>query len=183
MRPYALNTNILPENEPNRLKKLYEYQILDSGVEGEASAETEGTFRHVVSLATHLFNMPIALVSFVDRERVWFKAGVGLDGLKEVERDISLCSLAIMSEEPTVFSDTLEEPCLLANPLVAGELGFRFYAAAPLKTIDGYNLGSVCVIDRVPREFSEDNQLTLQYLAKLVMDELELWKFKVSSQK
>lgn len=179
MRQHAFTTDILPKNESARLQKLYEYQILDSGVEAEATAETEGTFRHVVSLATHLFNVPMAMVSFVDRDRVWFKAGVGLDGFTEVSREISLCSLAILNEETTVFPDTLNEPCLLANPLVAGEMGFRFYAGAPLKTIDGYNLGSVCIIDRVPREFSEEQELTLQYLAKLVMDELELWKYKV----
>ena len=163
--------DIIPENEVDRLNKLYNYQILD--------AETEGTFKHIAALAAHIFKVPIALVSFVDAATVWFKGNVGMEGIEGADRGISLCSLSILREEITVFRNTLEEKCLVANPLVAGEFGLRFYAAAPLRTHDGFNLGSVCIVDKVPREFSLEDQVTLEYMAKLVMDELELWKCKL----
>ncbi|MBA9076301.1 MULTISPECIES: GAF domain-containing protein [Rufibacter] len=170
--------NIIPENDQERLTKLHEYRILDTNHPNPVDAETEGTLRHVVSLAAHLFKVPVAMISFVDRERVWLKAQVGLDGITEVDRGSSLSGLAILNENPTVFPDALEQPSLLANPFVAGEFGLRFYAAAPLRTHDGFQLGAVCLVDREPRTFSLEDQLTLKYLANLVMEELELWKYK-----
>ncbi|GGK86206.1 GAF domain-containing protein [Rufibacter glacialis] len=170
----SFGINIIPGNEEDRVKKLHNYKILDS--------ETEGPFRHIAALAAHLFKVPIALVSFVDADRVWFKGNVGMEGVKEISRGESICSLAIMREEITVFNDALNEPCLLANPLVAGEFGLRFYAGVPLKTHDGFMLGSVCIVDKEPREFSADDQITLEYMGQLVMDELELWKCHLYSQ-
>ncbi|ALJ01481.1 serine/threonine protein kinase [Rufibacter tibetensis] len=166
--------DIIPENEEGRVKKLHKYQVLD--------IDTEGPFNHIAALASHLFRVPIALVSFVDSDRVWFKGNVGMEGVKEISRGESLCSLAILQEEMTLFKDALKEPCLLTNPLVAGEFGLRFYAAVPLKTHDGYNIGSVCIVDKEPREFTTDDQITLEYMGKLVMDELELWKCKLYFQ-
>ena len=159
---------IIPENDIDRIQKLKEYKILDT--------HSEGSFKHVASLATHIFQVPIALVSFVDAERVWFKANVGMDGVTEVDRGISLCSLAVLNEDLTVFNDTLEEPCLLANPLVAGDFGLRFYAAAPLKSRDGFNLGSLCIVDKEPRNLNDKGKDMLTQLASLVMQELEFWK-------
>lgn len=161
---------IIPYNDKLRVKKLHDYEILDS--------HTEGSFKHVASLAAHIFKVPIALVSFVDAERVWFKANVGMEGVNEVDRGVSLCSLSILNEDLTIFPDALAEPCLLANPLVAGSFGLRFYAAAPLKTEDGYNLGSVCIVDKKPRELNTADKAMLAHLAESVMKELELWKEK-----
>ena len=159
---------IVPENETDRVEKLKEYKILDT--------HSEGSFKHVASLVAHIFQVPIALVSFVDTERVWFKANVGMEGVTEVDRGISLCSLAVLNEDVTVFNNALEEPCLLANPLVAGEFGLRFYAAAPLKTREGFNLGSLCIVDKEPRKLNKDGKDMLAHLAGIVMQELEIWK-------
>lgn len=166
---------IIPQNDKLRVEKLYEYEILDT--------QSEGSFKHVASLAAHIFKVPIALVSFVDAERVWFKANVGMEGVSEVDRGISLCSLSILNDDLTIIPDALEEPCLLANPLVAGSFGLRFYAAAPLTTDDGYNLGSVCIVDKEPRNLNGADKDMLAHMAKLVMKELELWKEKKQSRK
>ncbi|MBC3539342.1 GAF domain-containing protein [Rufibacter sediminis] len=170
----TFGVEIIPENDAERIQKLHNYHILDT--------ETEGPFKHIAELAAHVFKVPIALVSFVDAERVWFKGNVGMEGVSEVDRGVSLCSLAILRPEATVFEDTLLEPCLLTNPLVAGEFGLRFYAAVPITTYDGFHLGSVCIVDKAPRTFSADDQLTLEYMAKLVMDELDLWKCRLYVQ-
>ena len=157
---------IIPENEEARLANLRQYDILDT--------RSEGPFNNVASIAAHMFKTPMAFVSFVDESRVWFKANIGLEEVNETPRGISLCSLAVLSNQPTVFKDTLDESCLLANPLVAGEFGMRFYAAAPIRTAEGFNIGAVCVIDKEPREFSVGDQRVLEHLASIVMDELKL---------
>ena len=157
---------IIPENDSARLDNLRKYDILDT--------RSEGSFNNVASIAAHMFKTPMAFVSFVDESRVWFKANLGLENVQEVPRGVSLCSLAILSNTPTVFQNTLEESCLLANPLVAGEFGMRFYAAAPIKTPEGFNIGAVCVVDKEPREFNVGDQRVLEHLASIVMDELKL---------
>ena len=165
---------IIPENEQDRLENLHSYNILDT--------RSEGPFNNVASIAAHMFKTPMAFVSFVDDSRVWFKANIGLDGVTDTPRGISLCSLAVLSNQPTVFQNTLEESCLLANPLVAGEFGMRFYAAAPIKTPEGYNIGAVCVVDKEPREFTVGDQRVLEHLASIVMDELKLRAFEYQKQ-
>src|SRR5688572_5360255 len=157
---------IIPNNEKDRLENLHSYNILDT--------RSEGPFNNVASIAAHMFKTPMAFVSFVDEGRVWFKANLGLESVAETPRGVSLCSLAILSNEPTVFHNTVEESCLLANPLVAGEFGMRFYAAAPIRTPEGFNIGAVCVVDKEPREFSVADQRVLEHLASIVMDELKL---------
>ncbi len=157
---------IIPDNEEERLENLRSYDILDT--------RSEGPFNNVASIAAHMFKTPMAFVSFVDEARVWFKANVGLEGVDETPRGVSLCSLAILSNQPTVFHNTTEESCLLANPLVAGEFGMRFYAAAPIRTPEGFNIGAVCVVDKEPRPFSDGDQRVLEHLASIVMDELKL---------
>ena len=157
---------IIPENEKDRLENLHSYNILDT--------RSEGPFNNVASIAAHMFKTPMAFVSFVDESRVWFKSNLGLESVTEAPRGVSLCSLAILNNEPTVFHNTVEESCLLANPLVAGEFGMRFYAAAPIRTPEGYNIGAVCVVDKEPREFSVGDQRVLEHLASIVMDELKL---------
>lgn len=160
-----IDLQTIPANENLRLEKLESLKILDS--------PPEAAFDHIAGLAADRFNTPIALVSLVDKYRVWYKASFGLDNLKEVPRSDSLCSLVILQEAVTVINDTLKEPCLLVNPFVAGKMGLRFYAGAPIKTPDGFRLGAVCVIDQHPREFSAADQKDLEDLAALAMAEIK----------
>jgi GAF domain-containing protein len=157
---------IIPQNDEERLRVLYRYKILDT--------PPEGAFNRVAELAIKLFKVPIALVSLVDSERVFFKADIGMPGVKNVPRGESLCSLAVLQKGPTVFENAAEEPCLLANPLVAGSFGMKFYAGAPLITADGYNIGTICLVDKKPRSFGESQKEMLQDLAAIVMDEMEI---------
>jgi signal transduction histidine kinase len=157
---------IIPPNDEQRLQALYRYEILDT--------PPEGAFNRVAEMATKVFNIPIALVSLVDKERVFFKANVGLPGHKEAKRGESLCSLAVLQDRPTVFEKAENEACLLANPFVAGSFGLKFYAGAPLITHDGFRIGTMCIIDKVEREFSEKDQAILQDMAAIVMDEIEI---------
>ncbi|PKV67126.1 GAF domain-containing protein [Pontibacter ramchanderi] len=166
MKNTFIGVDLIPQNDEERLLKLQEYDILDT--------PPEGAFNHIAAMAARMFNVPIALVALVDSERVWFKANVGMEGVENVSRGISLCSLAILNDGPTVFPDAVNEPCLLANPLVTGNFGLRFYAGAPLKTTDGYNLGTLCIVDKQPRDFSDADQKVLSQLAAIVMDEIEL---------
>lgn len=157
---------IIPDNESERLEKLRSLHILDT-------YEENGTFKHIAAIASRMFNVPIALVNFVDKDYVVTKARVGVDGSNEVSRGVSLCSLAVLRTDVTVFENAREEPCLLANPMVIGDFGLQFYAAAPLTTSDGFNIGAVCIVDKSPREFSESDQKMLESLASIVMDEIE----------
>ena len=155
----------LPQNERERLDALRRYQILDT--------PPDGAFDHIAEVAASLFQVPIAIVSLVDHDRIWFKSHHGLDA-HQTGRDPGLCASAIISEEVYYLRDALSDPRSLANPLVAGSLGFRFYAGAPLRTHDGFNLGTLCVIDRQPRELSPAEAEMLTKLASLVMDQMEL---------
>jgi GAF domain-containing protein len=161
-----IGINLIPGNEQERLAELQKYEILDT--------PPEGAFNHIAQMAARMFEVPIALVSLVDAERVWFKANVGMGNTSNVPRGTSLCSLAILSPEPTVFEDALKEGCLMANPLVTGQFGLRFYAGAPITSPQGINLGTLCIVDKEPRTFSHDEQRVLQNLAQIVMDEIEL---------
>lgn len=162
-----LNTfgkSIIPDNDENRIEALHSYQVLHT--------EPEPFFNNMAHIMAQCFEVPIALISFVDKEEVFFKANVGMKGTTAVPRGISLCSLAILENDPTIFENTLEEPCLLANPLVAGEFGLRFYAGAPIITKDGYNIGTVCIVDKQPRCFSSLDEDLLKKFAEAVMQEI-----------
>jgi formate hydrogenlyase transcriptional activator len=156
---------LTPENETERLEALRRYQILDT--------PPDGAFDHITEVAASLFQVPIAIVSLVDHDRIWFKSHHGLDA-QQTGRDPGLCASAIMSDEVYYLRDALSDARSLANPLVAGSLGLRFYAGAPLRTYDGFNLGTLCVIDRQPRELSPAEAEMLTKLAALVMDQMDL---------
>ncbi|WP_247235215.1 PAS domain-containing protein [Telluribacter sp. SYSU D00476] len=158
--------DIIPENDAQRLEALYRYQLLDS--------PPEKSFTNLAHIIADVFDVPIALISLVDKERVHFKGNVGMPGIKNVDRGQSLCSLAVLSQEPTVISNTLADPCLLANPLVHGDFGLRFYAGAPLITPDGFNIGTVCIVDKKERTFTEREKERLVRFSKTVMHEIEL---------
>ena len=152
---------IIPDNDEERLKALDSYDILGS--------LPEGFFNNLAHIIARTFDTPIALISLVDKEKVFFKANVGMPGVEYVDRGISLCSLAILDNEPTIFEDASKEPCLLSNPLVAGDFGLKFYAGAPIITPDGYNIGTVCVVDKKPRSFSEREQELLVQFSQSAM--------------
>ena len=124
-------------------------------------------------MAARLLGTPIAIVSIVDEDRIWFKSKYGLD-VSQIDRAPGLCASAILQDEPWIVNDARNDPRTLANPLVASSFGLQFYAGAPLRTHDGFNLGTLCVIDRAPREVDEEEKQILIDLAAIVIDELAL---------
>lgn len=152
-------------DEARRLQAVRRYDILDT--------PPDDAYDRITTLAARLFQVPIALISIVDTDRVWFKSREGLD-ITETGRDLGLCASAVFHSGPYIIEDAAKDACALSNPLVAGELGFRFYAAAPLITADGFNLGTLCVIDSKPRTLSQLEIENLRDLASVVMDQLEL---------
>ena len=164
---HALTSFIVPENDTKRLEKLYEYQILDT--------HPEDTFDKIALLASQIFEAPFAFISFVDRERVFLKANISHFEGNVLPRHKSPCALAILDENFTVFNDTLEVEYLKNNPLIEEEGGIRFYAAAPLKTPEGYLLGTVCVADTTPHEspVCPKKLEMLKSLSEIVVNKLE----------
>jgi sigma-B regulation protein RsbU (phosphoserine phosphatase) len=154
-----------PADETGRMAAVRRYDVLDT--------PHDGAFDRITALAAHHFDVPISIVSIVDTDRIWFKSHHGLD-VREIGRDPGLCASAILQDEPWIVEDARSDPRTLANPLVAGEFGLGFYAGAPLTTHDGHNLGTLCVIDKEPRELSAQQAATLEDMAAIVMDELEL---------
>lgn len=157
---------MIPANEPERLAALRRFDVLDT--------PPDGAFDRITRLASEILEMPISIVSLVDHDRIWFKSAHGLDGVEQIDRAPGLCASAILGEEVWMIKDATVDVRTLANPLVAGEFGLRFYAGSPLRTQDGYNLGTLCVIDKRPRTLTEKQTRVLDDLAALVMDELEL---------
>jgi serine/threonine protein kinase len=154
-----------PDPEEQRMEAVARYNILDT--------PPDGAFDRLTQMAARIFDVPAAIVSIVDRDRIWFKSHYGVDA-EQVGRDPGLCASAIMSDELLHIRDAVQDPTAMANPLVAGPMGVRFYAAAPLKTQDGYSLGTFCVLDTQPRELTPAQQETLKDFAAMVMHELEL---------
>jgi sigma-B regulation protein RsbU (phosphoserine phosphatase) len=158
-------TAVIPANEAARLAAVRRYDILDT--------PPDGAFDRITALAARHFDVPIAIVSIVDSDRIWFKSHQGVD-VAEIGRDPGLCASAILQDGPWIVEDAAIDPRTLANPLVAGELGLRFYAGVPLTTRDGFNLGTLCVLDLAPRRLGPDETATLADMAAIVMDQLEL---------
>lgn len=156
---------MLPANEVERLAAVHRYDVLDT--------PPDGAFDRVTALAARLFGVPISIVSIVDTDRIWFKSHHGID-VEEIGRDPGLCASAICQAEPWLVTNADVDVRTIDNPLVAGELGLRFYFGVPLTTVDGYNLGTLNVIGVEPREVSDDEVATLQDLAAIVVDELEV---------
>lgn len=154
-----------PTNETERLKTLERYQILDTPV--------DGNFDRITALASAIFKIPIAIISLVDTDRIWFKSHHGLN-VKQIGRDPGLCASAILSKDLYIIENAKEDPRSLANPLVAGEFGLRFYAATPLQTEENQNLGTLCIIDKKPRTFSQEEKDMLKMLGDIVMDEMNM---------
>jgi GAF domain-containing protein len=154
-----------PKNEGHRLKVLWQYDVLDT--------VPEEVFDDLTDLAAHICEAPIALISLVDEDRQWFKSRVGLT-VGETSRDISFCAHAILNSDLLIVPDATKDPRFKNNPLVTGKDRIRFYAGAPLVTPDGYALGTLCVLDKNPRELRPEQQQALRVLAHHVVSQLEL---------
>ncbi|GAA1821827.1 GAF domain-containing protein [Planosporangium flavigriseum] len=149
-----------------RLAAVARYEILD--------APRDGTFDRIARMAAAIFGTPIATVTIVDADRVWFAACEGLDGVTQVGTEPGLCASAVLTDDLYVVNDASVDARTLDHPLVRGELGLRFYAAAPIVTSDGYRLGTVNVIDQQPHDVTPEQAQLLEQLAGLVMEHLEL---------
>ena len=155
----------LPPAEKKRLKVLWQYDVLDT--------VPEAVFDDLTELAARICEAPIALISLVDENRQWFKSKVGLS-INETSRDLSFCAHAIRQEGLFIVPDATRDERFAKNPLVVSDPKIRFYAGAPLITPDGHALGTLCIIDKVPRELRPDQQQALRVLARHVMTQLEL---------
>jgi diguanylate cyclase (GGDEF)-like protein len=151
--------------EELRLQALAGYCILDT--------EQEAHFNRLVELARDIFDMPIAYISLIDRDRQWLKAESG-SSLCQVDRADSFCRMTIQGTSPLVFSDLSLDPRTASNPYVTGEPRVRFYAGAPLISPEGFALGALGVMDTKARAFSEANCRVLAGLGAIVMDQMEL---------
>jgi two-component sensor histidine kinase len=161
----SMPSEFVPADEAGRMAAVRRYEILDT--------PPDGSFDRITALAARRLGVPIAIISIVDHDRIWFKSTHGLD-VTEISREPGLCASAILSPEVHVLVDASIDPRSLANPLVAGEFGLRFYAGVPLRTSDGHNLGTLCVIDKAPRPIEQSQIDDLKDLASLVVDQLEL---------
>jgi diguanylate cyclase (GGDEF)-like protein len=151
--------------EARRIAAVRRYQILDT--------PPEAAFDRLTRIAALAFDAPIALLSIVDSDRIWFKSKLGVD-VDQMRRDMTLCTEVIASVGPVVVSDAKSDSRTASNPMVTGEFGLRFYCGVPLRTEDGYNLGSLCVLDRKPRIPEPWQVALLEELAGLVIHEIEL---------
>ncbi len=156
----------VPENEERRLDSLRKYQILDT--------PPQQIYDDFLAIASAIFGCPIAQLSFVDSDRQWFKARIGIEQ-QETPRDIAFCAHAIVKpEEVMIVKDASEDPRFKDNPLVTSHPHVRFYAGAPLVTPDGDAVGTVCVLDREPRDVTPEQQEALRVLSRQIVDVLEL---------
>lgn len=155
----------IPQNESKRLKVLWQYEVLDT--------VPEEVFDDLTELAARICEAPIALISLVDEKRQWFKAKVGVS-ISETSRELSFCAYAITQSDLFIVPDATQDKRFANNPLVTSDPKIRFYAGAPLITPDGHALGTLCVIDKVPRELRPEQKQALRILARHVVTQLEL---------
>ena len=155
----------IPENEAARLETLRQYQVLDT--------ESEDAFDDLTRLASYVCDAPTALISLVDANRQWFKARVGIQA-RETPRNISFCGHAILNRDCFIIEDALFDDRFADNPLVLKEPFVRFYAGMPLWSPEGFAIGTLCVMDRKPRQLDSGQIEALEMLANQVMSQLEL---------
>ena len=152
-------------DEPARMAALDRYEVLDT--------PREPGFDRITDLVRSILGVPISAISLVDHDRQWFKSLAGLDA-DETPRDVAFCDYTIRQRAPMIVTDAREDMRFADNPLVTGDPNIRSYAGIPLETPDGYNIGSLCAIDTVPRQFDPGQIAILRNLAALVVEQLEL---------
>ena len=155
-------------DETDRLAALRAYGILDT--------EVDDAFDRFTRLAAAVAEAPIALISLVDAERVWFKSARGLGAVRQVPRDLAFCAWAIAQDEPLVVPDATRDSRFASNPLVTGSQAMRFYAGAQLVTPGGYNVGTLCAIGHEPRDLSQAQLGLMKDLAGAVVTTMELYR-------
>jgi len=156
-----------PKEEAARLAVLHSYRILDTPSESE--------YDDPAQLAAEVCQVPIALVTFIDEDRVWVKAAVGTE-IHEVSRSESLCALTLDAREMVLVPDTFDDPRTASSRMVKSPEAIRFYAGAPLVSPQGHILGTICVMDRRPRRLSDGQERALEAIGRLVMARLEFRK-------
>jgi GAF domain-containing protein len=154
-----------PKNEVQRIKVLWQYDVLDT--------EPEAVFDELTTLAALICGAPIALITFVDEQRQWFKSKTGVS-IGETSRDVSMCAHAILQDDLFIVSNATQDKRFKDNPLVVASPKIRFYAGVPLLAPGGYALGTLCVVDTVARELTDNQKKALRLLARHVMTQLEL---------
>jgi diguanylate cyclase (GGDEF)-like protein len=157
----------VPVNETQRLRALQDLMILDTPPDSDLDA--------LVKLACEIFNVPISIISLIDRDRQWFKAVAGLE-FSETKRAVAICNFAIAGGQPFVVKDALRDPRFASNPLVTGRPDIRFYAGVPLALSPGVNVGTLCIIDRQPGEIDDDGLRRLKFLGEIAVALLRLHK-------
>jgi two-component sensor histidine kinase len=160
-----MQTPKLPGNELQRLQAVREHRILDT--------PAEATFDGITKLAARLLGVPIALISIIDADRQWFKSRFGLSA-PHTPRDISFCGHVVEHDCPVIVPDAREDMRFADNPLVTGDPKICFYAGMPLRTSEGHVLGTLCVIDHIPKLLSSEDREALEILAAQVIAQLEL---------
>lgn len=164
----------LPADEARRLQVLIDLELLDS--------PPDERFDRITRLAARMFDVPTALVSLIDADRQWFKSRVGL-ALPETPRAASFCAHAILQDDVMVVRDACEDARFANNPLVLADAGVRFYAGSPIEVGDGVRIGTLCIIDRVPREFGPDERTLLRDLAGIVAGEVAALELRAAVER
>lgn len=155
----------ISDDELERILALKRFEILDT--------EPEEAFERITRTVATIFEAPVVAVSLVDENRLWFKSCYGLD-VTETSRDVAFCTHTIMRDEIMIVNDATKDPRFQNNPLVTGDPAIRFYAGAPLRSGEGFRLGTLCVIDFQPRKITEVQCKILEDMAALVVDAMEL---------
>jgi len=163
--PQRMAQDFRVEQESARLEALERYDVLDT--------PPEAAFDRITRLTKKLYGVPVAIVSFIDGHRQWYKASTGL-AINEVAREQTFCQHIIADERPLVVQDATKDPKFQHHPFVVNDPNIRFYAGVPIKTHDGHNIGTLCIVDTVPHDFSSGEIAVMEDLAHVVMEALEL---------
>ncbi|MFM1749604.1 MAG: hypothetical protein RLZZ188_3270 [Verrucomicrobiota bacterium] len=160
-----MNAPLIPTDDARRVAELRSYGVLDTPAERE--------FDDFTAIASRICGAPISLISLIDTDRQWFKSRVGIE-VEQTPREVAFCAHAILEDGVTEVPDAAADPRFEGNPFVVGAPGIRFYAGAPLRTASGHRLGTLCVIDRRPRELTVPQREALEILSRRVVAQLEL---------
>lgn len=163
---FSAHPELIPAYESHRLEALRQYQVL--------SVPGQQLFNDLVSIVAKLFGVPIALVSLVGADEVVFAGNVGLPGLERAARPDSMCSVAVLQDGVTVYENLLVRPCHLTNPDAAAAFNLQFYAGQPLRSANGFSIGTLCVMDHAPRVFSTEESVLLASLGDVATALLDL---------